>query len=81
MERLISRREASELLGISIKTLDQARLSGSIAYVQYVDNGNVYFTETALEEFVARCTHRTKLVPHTKPMKKKKKNERTQGRG
>lgn len=73
MERLISRKEASELLGISLKTLDQARLNGSISYVQYVENGNVFFTETALEEFIARCTHRTKLVPHAKPMDRRRR--------
>ena len=44
MEKLISRKEAAKLLGISIATLDAARNSGLISYVQYVQNGCVYFT-------------------------------------
>ena len=36
MEKLISRKEAAKLLGISIATLDAARNSGLISYVQYV---------------------------------------------
>lgn len=39
MEKLISRKEAAKLLGISIATLDAARNSGLISYVQYVQNG------------------------------------------
>ena len=45
MEKLISRKEAAKLLGISIATLDAARNSGLISYVQYVQNGCVYFTD------------------------------------
>ena len=33
MEKLFTRKEAAELLGISITTLDAARNSGLIAYV------------------------------------------------
>ena len=40
MEKLISRKEAAKLLGISIATLDAARNSGLISYVQYVQNGS-----------------------------------------
>ena len=43
MEKLISRKEAAKLLGISIATLDAARNSGLISYVQYVQNGCVYY--------------------------------------
>ena len=56
MEKLISRKEAAKLLGISIATLDAARNSGLISYVQYVQNGCVYFTD------IAKCTHRAKPV-------------------
>ena len=31
MQNLISRKDAAEILGISVKTLDQARLNGLIA--------------------------------------------------
>ena len=60
MQNLISRKDVAEILGISVKTLDQARLNGLIAYVQFVDNGCVYFTETAIDEYIAKCTHRAK---------------------
>jgi len=35
MEKLFTRKEAAELLGISITTLDAARNNGLIAYVQF----------------------------------------------
>ena len=58
MEKLISRKEAAKILGISLPTLDAARNSGLISFVQYVENGCVYFTEAALQEYIARSTHR-----------------------
>ena len=57
MEKLISRKEVAKILGISVTALDQARSCGHITYVQY---GCVYFTERALQEYVARCTHRAR---------------------
>ena len=60
MEKLIARKEAAKLLGISIATLDAARASGLISFVQYVENGSVYFTEANLQEYIARSTHRAK---------------------
>ena len=53
MEKLISRKEAAKILGISIATLDAARSSGLISYVQYVQNGCVYFTDAGLQEYSA----------------------------
>lgn len=58
MEKLYSRKEAATLLGISLATLDTARTSGAISFVQYVPNGCVFFTSEALQEYVAKCTHR-----------------------
>ena len=43
MEKLITRKEAAEILGISIATLDAARNNGLISYVQYVQNGCVLY--------------------------------------
>jgi len=60
MEKLLTRKEAAGLLGISIATLDAARTNGQIAFVQYVENGCVYFTEESLQEYIARATHRAK---------------------
>jgi len=62
MEKLITRKEAARLLGISITTLDEARNSGLISYVQYVPNGCVYFTHAGLQEYIAKSTHRAKPV-------------------
>lgn len=58
MEKLFTRKEAACYLGISLTTLDVARSSGLISYVQYVENGCVYFTEAGLQEYIARSTHR-----------------------
>ena len=64
MEKLYSRKEAASMLGISLNTLDLARAAGAIAFVQYVPNGNVFFTEEALLEYVAKCTHQA--VPESR---------------
>lgn len=60
MEQLITRKEAAQILGISIATLDAARSNGQIAYVQFVQNGCVFFTAAALQEYIAKYTHRAK---------------------
>jgi hypothetical protein len=60
MEKLFSRKEAAKLLGVSLPTLDLARSTGLISYVQYVENGCVYFTEAGIQEYIARSTHRAK---------------------
>ena len=60
MEKLLTRKEAARLLGISIATLDAARSNGLVSFVQYCENGSVYFTEMSLQEYVARSTHRAK---------------------
>lgn len=70
MEQMITRKEAAMLLGISITALDQARSTGQISYVQYVENGRVYFTETALQEYIARSTHRAKPLDHSPTYRK-----------
>ena len=57
MDKLITRKEAASILGISVKTLDA---DGLISYVQYVENGCVYFTEVGIQEYIAKCTHRAK---------------------
>lgn len=50
MEKLLTRKEAAKLLGISIATLDAARANGLVSFVQYCENGSVYFTEMSLQE-------------------------------
>ena len=56
MDKLITRKEAASILGISVKTLDAARTDGLISYVQYVENG----CEVGIQEYIAKCTHRAK---------------------
>lgn len=73
MEKLITRGEAAKLLGISISTLDEARNNGLISYIQYVPNGCVYFTDTGLQEYIAKCTHRAK------PMEKRETYRKVRG--
>ena len=53
MDKLITRKEAASILGISVKTLDAARTDGLSSYVQYVENGCVYFTEVGIQEYIA----------------------------
>ena len=60
MTPLHSRKETAKILGISIATLDAAKNSGLIAYVQYVRNGCVYFSDKAIMEYISRCTHPAK---------------------
>jgi len=74
MEKLITRKEAAEILGISIATLDAARNNGLISYVQYVQNGCVYFTSAGLQEFyqvetgaLNRAVKRNILLPIFSP--------------
>lgn len=73
MEKMFTRKEAAKMLGISITALDQARSCGLISYVQYVENGCVYFTEVALQEYVARCTHRAKPIENNLTYRKLRK--------
>ncbi len=39
MDKLITRKEAAKILGISLTTLDVARTEGLVSYIQYVENG------------------------------------------
>ena len=60
MEKLYTRKEAAAVLGIGLTTLDAARKDGLIAYVQYVRNGSIFFTESGLQEYIARSSHRAR---------------------
>jgi len=60
MEKLLKRKEAAIVLGIGVRTLDAARMKGQISFIQHEENGCVYFTESALQEYVARGIHKAK---------------------
>lgn len=74
MEKLYTRKEAADYLGMSITTLDTARATGAISFVQYVPNGCVYFTSEALQEYIAKCTHRA--LPFEKRVTYRKQRSR-----
>lgn len=74
IRKLLTRKEAANYLGISLATLDSARNSGLISYVQYVENGCVFFTETALQEYIARFTHRATPKKENMTTYRKKRN-------
>lgn len=78
MNKLISRKEAAKILVNSLATLDAARNNGLISYVQYVENGCVYFTEAGLQEYIAKSTHRAK--PLEKRMTYRTPKARQQGK-
>lgn len=75
MEKMITRKEAAKLLGISLATLDEARNNGLISYVQYVPNGCVYFTDASLQEYIAKCTHRARPVEKKSTYRKVRNNK------
>ena len=75
MEKMITRKEAAKLLGISLATLDEARNNGLISYVQYVPNGCVYFTDASLQEYIAKCTHRARPVERKSTYRKVRNNK------
>lgn len=59
MDKLFSRKDAAKELGISLSTLDRARENGRIAFIQYTENGCVFFREQDLQEFIAKGVHRS----------------------
>ena len=67
MEKLITRKEAAKILGISITTLDAARNNGLISYVQYVQNGCVYFTDTPILILYRNVPLRTSILRSPPP--------------
>lgn len=60
MSKLLTRKQAAEILGISVNTLDAERMSGRLAYIQKKPGGKVWITEEALEEYLAKGTHQAR---------------------
>lgn len=73
MSNLLTRKEAASRLGISLVTLDEARKCGRIAYIQRVPGGKCFFTETAIAEYIARCTHPVRVNPQYNGMTYRKR--------
>ena len=74
MQNLITRKEAARRLGISVKTLDLARESGAISFVQFTENGCVYFTENAIEEYIAKHTYTAKTSEDGRTTYRRRRN-------
>lgn len=72
MVKLLNRKEAAEILGISVATLDTLKYNGKISYVQYTPRGAVFFTEAGLQEYIAKCTHRAKPVEKIETYRKRR---------
>ncbi len=81
MKKLYTRKEAAEILEISLPTLDAARKKGLIAFVQYKSGGCVYFTEQAVSEYIARCTNRAKPIHQNTTARRKSKDVRNHSAG
>lgn len=60
MKKLLTRKEAAVLIGVSLMTLDAMRSSGQLAYIQRKPGGKVWITEEAIEECLARATHQAR---------------------
>ena len=72
VDKLIKRKEAAEMLGLSMDTMDRERMDGLITYVDYVEYGCVYFTEVGLQEYIARSTHRARPKDNNPTFRKKR---------
>lgn len=77
MEALMTREQAAQQLGISTDTLDRLRKAGKISFVQHVTGGKVWFSEQALAEFLARCTHPARPEAPTQGTYRKRRQQKT----
>jgi excisionase family DNA binding protein len=56
MERLLTKRQAADLLSVSVRTLDRMRSTGEIQATKV--RGSVRFDPTNIERYIARHTGR-----------------------
>lgn len=63
MAYLLTRQQAAEYLGVSLVTLDEARMAGQIAFIQRKPCAKVFFRAADLETFLARCTRPARPEP------------------
>lgn len=57
MESLYTKQQAADKLGMSTDTLDRERARGAIAYIQRRPGCKVFFSDAAIQEYLARHTH------------------------
>ena len=73
MEKLLSRKEAADRLGVTQRTLDSYREQGLLAYIQHKPNGRVMIQEEAIEEFLARGNHPVAPLTNRPTYRKRRK--------
>ncbi len=57
MEKLYTRQEAADILGIGVSKIDEERRGRRLAYIQSRPGGKVWISEKAIEEYLSRATH------------------------
>ena len=57
---LLTRKEATARLGISVATLDAERQARRLAYIQRRPGGKMWITEEAIAEYLARITYQAR---------------------
>lgn len=63
MCNLITRREAADLLRISLVTLDKLRAEGQLAYIQRTAMARVFFRMDDIEAYLTRTHHPARPRP------------------
>ena len=58
--KLLTRKQAADMLGMSLPTLDAERSAGRLSYIQRKVGSKVWITEEAIEEYLARATHQAR---------------------
>ena len=53
--RLLSRDEAAQYLGISVRTLDRLRATGHLRYIAECKHARVRFTQNDLDKYIRKC--------------------------
>lgn len=81
MNKLLTRQEAAQMLGITVSTLDIIRRSGNIEYIQYTDNGRVFFTEYGLQQFINKSTHQAISRSASSPTYRKRRRAYISNKG
>ena len=56
-ERLFTREQAAERLGISLSTLDAEKKSGNLGYIQRKRRGKVWITEQHIQDYLNQWNH------------------------
>lgn len=67
--KLYTRKEAAQILGVGLTTLDKLRNTGRLGYYQAVPGGKVQFTQQQLDAFLIKAERHPKRGYHTNSKK------------